>query len=94
MADYDKNASHKEISNIIDKIEKGNYEGDGVDEETAEKIKKAKEENKTIVTTVETSCIDTNRVDEQTKQKVEQKAQEEGLESVQYMDISIVVYYS
>lgn len=92
VADYDKNASHKEISNIIDKIEKGNYEGDGVDEETAEKIKKAKEENKTIVTTVETSCIDTNRVDEQTKQKVEQKAQEEGLESVQYMDISIVVY--
>lgn len=92
VADYDKKASDKEISNIIDKIHKGNYKGTGVDKETMKKIQQAKKDNKTIVTVVETSCVDKGKVDEATKDKVEDTLDKENLESVQYMEISIVVY--
>ncbi len=92
VGSYDKEATEKEFTNIIDNIIKGDYKGGVVDKETAEKIQKAYKEGKQIITTVEASSMSLDRVDKETREKVEKELKGKGLECVQYLDISVTVY--
>lgn len=92
VKDFDKDASEEEFNSIIAKIIAGGYEGNNVDKETADKIYEAYKAGKSIVTKIETSSMSTDRVDADTMKKVEDKLEEYGLETIQFIEISVVVY--
>lgn len=92
VSDYDDEAAQNEAEAIIDSIVNDSYAGNGVDEETINKIKLAKKANKLIKTIIESNSVSEKKVENAAKQLISEVIKNNKLECEQYFDINFSIY--